>query len=141
MSDTTDLMGARTDGSATAPATDAPAAPASTRRRRSGTGLDGMVLAELQQVASGLGIKGTARMRKSQLIEVIKEKQAGSSGAAAKADASADTETKPKRRTTSKARTGDDSAEQAAGKAAKSDKGDKAADKSGAQQQIGRAHV
>ncbi|WP_327688320.1 transcription termination factor Rho [Streptomyces tubercidicus] len=134
MSDTTDLMGARTDGSATAPATDAPAAPA--RRRRSGTGLDGMVLAELQQVASGLGIKGTARMRKSQLIEVIKEKQAGGSGSAAKADAPADTETKPKRRTTSKARTGDDGAEQAAGKAAKSDKGGKAADQSGAQQQI-----
>ncbi|MEU8996463.1 transcription termination factor Rho [Streptomyces caniferus] len=136
MSDTTDLMGARTDGSATAPATDAPAAPATTRRRRSGTGLDGMVLAELQQVASGLGIKGTARMRKSQLIEVIKEKQAGGSGPAAKADASADAETKPKRRTTSKARTGDDGGEQAAGKAAKSDKGEKAADKSGAQQQI-----
>ncbi|MEU8912165.1 transcription termination factor Rho [Streptomyces sp. Je 1-4] len=134
MSDTTDLMGARTDGSATAPATDAPAAP--TRRRRSGTGLDGMVLAELQQVASGLGIKGTARMRKSQLIEVIKEKQAGGSGSAAKADAPADTETKPKRRTTSKARTGDDSAEPAAGKAAKPAKGDKAADQAGAQQQI-----
>ncbi|WP_414506652.1 transcription termination factor Rho [Streptomyces sp. NEAU-L66] len=131
MSDTTDLMGARTDGSATAPATDAPAAP--TRRRRSGTGLDGMVLAELQQVASGLGIKGTARMRKSQLIEVIKEKQAGGSGSAAKADAPADTETKPKRRTTSKARTGGDSAEPAA---AKSDKGAKAADQAAAQQQI-----
>ncbi|WP_336050198.1 transcription termination factor Rho [Streptomyces sp. CA2R101] len=133
MSDTTDLMGARTDGSATEPAADAPAAPATARRRRSGTGLDGMVLAELQQVASGLGIKGTARMRKSQLIEVIKEKQASGSGSAAKAEAPADTETKPKRRTTSKARTGEDSAEQTAGKAAK---GGKAADKSGAQQQI-----
>ncbi|WP_129294183.1 transcription termination factor Rho [Streptomyces lydicus] len=133
MSDTTDLMGARTDGSATEPAADAPAAPATARRRRSGTGLDGMVLAELQQVASGLGIKGTARMRKSQLIEVIKEKQASGPGSAAKADAPADTETKPKRRTTSKARTSEDSAEQTAGKAAK---GGKAADKSGAQQQI-----
>ncbi len=40
-------------------------------RRRSGGGLNGMVLAELQQVAGGLGIKGTARMRKSQLIEAI----------------------------------------------------------------------
>ncbi|MFI0713206.1 transcription termination factor Rho [Streptomyces inhibens] len=134
MSDTTDLMGARTDGSATAPATDAPAA--TTRRRRSGTGLDGMVLAELQQVASGLGIKGTARMRKSQLIEVIKERQAGGSGSAAKADAPADTETKPKRRTTSKARTGEDGTEPAAGKAEKSAKAAKAADKAGAQQQI-----
>ncbi|WP_407549945.1 transcription termination factor Rho [Streptomyces sp. Pv4-95] len=140
MSDTTDLMGVRTDGSATAPATDAPAAPATgaatapaSRRRRSGTGLDGMVLAELQQVASGLGIKGTARMRKSQLIEVIKEKQAGGSGSAAKADAPADSETKPKRRTTSKARTGDDTAERPAAKATKADK---AAEKSGDQQQI-----
>ncbi len=137
MSDTTDLMGARTDGSATTPATDAPAAPATTRRRRSGTGLDGMVLAELQQVASGLGIKGTARMRKSQLIEVIKERQAGGSGTAAKADASTDTETKPKRRTTSKARTGEDAAEPTA-KAEKAErvKAGKATDQSGAQQQI-----
>ncbi|KWT62705.1 transcription termination factor Rho [Streptomyces albus subsp. albus] len=130
MSDTTDLMGVRTDGSATAPATDAPAAPA--RRRRSGTGLDGMVLAELQQVASSLGIKGTARMRKSQLIEVIKEKQAQGAGAAsAKGDAPAETETKPKRRATSKARTGEDGAAKAAGKGA-----EKAADQAAGQQQI-----
>ena len=85
MSDTTDLMGVNaappeSEGSggtssgsapaekADAPATDASAAPASgaaPKRRRSGTGLEGMVLAELQQVASGLGIKGTARMRKN----------------------------------------------------------------------------
>ncbi|MCF6521619.1 transcription termination factor Rho [Streptomyces sp. JJ36] len=132
MSDTTDLMGANADSSggaaAEAPATDAPAAP---KRRRSGTGLEGMVLAELQQVASGLGIRGTARMRKSQLIEVIREKQAGG-GAAAPADegkkaSSADTaegqaEAKPKRRATSRARTGEAQAE--------------AADQSTAQQQI-----
>ncbi|MFI6943386.1 transcription termination factor Rho [Streptomyces sp. NPDC050418] len=99
MSDTTDLMGV-TDSAA--PATDAPAAP--TTRRRRGTGLEGMVLAELQQVASGLGIKGTARMRKSQLIEVIKEAQAGGS-APAKASGDSTTESKPKRRATSKART------------------------------------
>ncbi|PLW65652.1 transcription termination factor Rho, partial [Streptomyces sp. DJ] len=89
MSDTTDLMGVRTDA---APAPDAPAAPATgaaPRRRRSGTGLDAMVLAELQQLASGLGIRGTARMRKSQLIEVIKEKQA-SVGASAPAAAASE---------------------------------------------------
>ncbi|QQM40793.1 transcription termination factor Rho [Streptomyces liliifuscus] len=108
MSDTTDLMGARVEETAAAPATDAsaPATGAGSRRRR-GTGLEGMVLAELQQVASGLGIRGTARMRKSQLIEVIKEAQAGG-GAPAKAETA--TETKPKRRATSKARTGDDAA-------------------------------
>lgn len=116
MSDTTDLMGAAD----TSVDTSAPAAGAAPKRRRSGTGLDGMVLAELQQVASGLGIRGTARMRKSQLIEVIKETQAG--GAAPKAATSAaagDTaEAKPKRRTTSKARTGEDAAEAPAEKPA-----------------------
>ncbi|MFG3062336.1 transcription termination factor Rho [Streptomyces sp. NPDC048231] len=110
MSDTTDLMGARVDETAAAPATDAsaPATGAGSRRRR-GTGLEGMVLAELQQVASGLGIRGTARMRKSQLIEVIKEAQAG--GAPAKAETA--TEAKPKRRATSRTRTGDEAAAEA----------------------------
>ncbi|GEJ97798.1 transcription termination factor Rho [Streptomyces sp. 1-11] len=128
MSDTTDLMGARVEETAAAPATDAsaPASGAGSRRRR-GTGLEGMVLAELQQVASGLGIRGTARMRKSQLIEVIKEAQAG--GAAPKAEAA--TETKPKRRATSKARTGEDAAEKKADKAAEAP-----AEKAVAQQQI-----
>ncbi|MEU1295583.1 Rho termination factor N-terminal domain-containing protein, partial [Streptomyces sp. NPDC005840] len=131
MSDTTDLMGARVEETAAAPATDAsaPATGAGSRRRR-GTGLDGMVLAELQQVASGLGIRGTARMRKSQLIEVIKEAQAGGSAAPAKADAAP--ETKPKRRATSKARTGEESAAVAEKKAATEAPADKAA----AQQQI-----
>src|SRR5262245_10149607 len=34
-----------------------------------------MVLPELQALASGLGISGTGRMRKSQLIAAIQEKQ------------------------------------------------------------------
>ncbi|MFF5495477.1 transcription termination factor Rho [Streptomyces aquilus] len=130
MSDTTDLMGARVEETAAAPATDAsaPATGAGSRRRR-GTGLEGMVLAELQQVASGLGIRGTARMRKSQLIEVIKEAQAGGGAApAAKADATA--ETKPKRRATSKARTGEAAEKKADAKA------EAAAEKAVAQQQI-----
>ncbi|WP_053726978.1 transcription termination factor Rho [Streptomyces sp. WM6378] len=113
MSDTTDLMGVTADSSVDTAAPAAGAASGTTsRRRRSGTGLDGMVLAELQQVASGLGIRGTARMRKSQLIEVIKEAQAGGGSAApAKgAASSADAEAKPKRRATSKARTGEEAA-------------------------------
>ncbi|MFI1280482.1 transcription termination factor Rho [Streptomyces sp. NPDC020858] len=115
MSDTTDLMGAAD----TSVDTSAPAAGAAPKRRRTGTGLDGMVLAELQQVASGLGIRGTARMRKSQLIEVIKEAQAGSSAPKAAASAAADTaEAKPKRRATSKARTGEAAAEAPAEKPA-----------------------
>ncbi|MFF1450705.1 transcription termination factor Rho [Streptomyces sp. NPDC058274] len=133
MSDTTDLMGARVEETAAAPATDAsaPATGAGSRRRR-GTGLEGMVLAELQQVASGLGIRGTARMRKSQLIEVIKEAQAGGSQAASGASAKTADETKPKRRATSKARTGDE----AAPAAKTADKQAEKADKAVAQQQI-----
>ncbi|MFD8687266.1 transcription termination factor Rho [Streptomyces sp. NPDC059651] len=109
MSDTTDLMGVTADKSVDSAAPAEGAATGTTaRRRRSGTGLDGMVLAELQQVASGLGIKGTARMRKSQLIEVIKETQAGGSAPKAKAASAPaeEAEAKPKRRATSKARTG-----------------------------------
>ncbi|MER5734320.1 MULTISPECIES: transcription termination factor Rho [unclassified Streptomyces] len=138
MSDTTDLMGVTADSTvdATAPAAGA-ASGGTARRRRSGTGLEGMVLAELQQVASGLGIRGTARMRKGQLIEVIKEAQAGGGaaqaagpggGAAAPAKTEAAAEAKPKRRATSKARTGE-SAEAAEPKAEK-------AEQAPAQQQI-----
>ncbi|MFF3456339.1 transcription termination factor Rho [Streptomyces sp. NPDC002730] len=131
MSDTTDLMGVTADNNVDTAAPAAGAASGTTsRRRRSGTGLEGMVLAELQQVASGLGIRGTARMRKSQLIEVIKEAQAGG-GSSAPKSAEAGTgaaETKPKRRATSKARTGDEST----AAAAKADKAEKAV----AQQQI-----
>ncbi|WP_406184889.1 transcription termination factor Rho [Streptomyces sp. NBC_01006] len=114
MSDTTDLMGAAD----TSVDTSAPAAGTAPKRRRSGTGLEGMVLAELQQVASGLGIRGTARMRKSQLIEVIKEAQAGSSAPKAAAPAADAAEAKPKRRATSKARTGEAAAEAPAEKPA-----------------------
>ncbi|MFH8241874.1 transcription termination factor Rho [Streptomyces sp. NPDC018321] len=147
MSDTTDLMGARVEETAAAPATDAsaPATGAGSRRRR-GTGLEGMVLAELQQVASGLGIRGTARMRKSQLIEVIKEAQAAGGAPAKAAPAAADNagETKPKRRTTSRTRTGDEAPAEKAEQAEKSGKAEKAgkkadktaADKAAAQQQI-----
>ena len=48
-------------------------------RRKSGGGLSGKVLAELQQIASGLGIKGAGRMRKGALIEAIKAAQNSSS--------------------------------------------------------------
>ncbi|MEU2249855.1 transcription termination factor Rho [Streptomyces sp. NPDC019224] len=131
MSDTTDLMGVTADKSVDSAAPAEGAATGTTaRRRRSGTGLEGMVLAELQQVASGLGIKGTARMRKGQLIEVIKEAQAGGGSSAPKAKATAApaeaAETKPKRRATSKARTG----------AAEETPAAAPADKAAAQQQI-----
>ncbi|MFE4520148.1 transcription termination factor Rho [Kitasatospora sp. NPDC056783] len=105
MSDSTDLMRPDADASDAA----APAAPAR-RRRSAAAGLDGMVLAELQKLAADLGITGTGRMRKSQLIETIKEKSGGdpllaaggtapaAKRTAAKAEAEAPAE-KPARRT------------------------------------------
>jgi transcription termination factor Rho len=53
----------------------------SDRRNRKGSGLDSMVLAELKQLASSLGIKGTGAMRKSQLIDAIRTAQRGSGAA------------------------------------------------------------
>ncbi len=52
------------------------------RARRRGPGLSGMVLAELQELASSLGISGTGRMRKSQLIDAITAAQGGAAGVA-----------------------------------------------------------
>jgi transcription termination factor Rho len=49
----------------------------SDRRHRKGSGLDSMVLAELKQLASSLGIKGTGAMRKGQLIDAIQSAQRG----------------------------------------------------------------
>ncbi len=54
-------------------------AAGSTRRRRTGSGLTAMLLPELQSLASSLGISGTGRMRKGELITAIQERQAGDS--------------------------------------------------------------
>jgi len=51
------------------------------RRNRKGSGLDSMVLPELKQLASSLGIKGLGAMRKSQLIDAIRAAQRGSGAA------------------------------------------------------------
>jgi len=70
-----DPEGPRTGSSAPAGSDGAAAARG---RRRQGTGLSALLLPELQQVAHQMGIPGTARMRKSQLIAAIQEKQGGS---------------------------------------------------------------
>jgi transcription termination factor Rho len=59
--------------------TDQGAAKPARKSTRKASGLSGMVLAELQGLASELGISGTARMRKGQLIEAIKARQDGGS--------------------------------------------------------------
>ncbi|MGQ0845769.1 MAG: transcription termination factor Rho [Sporichthyaceae bacterium] len=76
MTDTTDLAESRSEASGQAEAATESSPPAR-RRKSEGGGLTGMVLADLQAMASGLGITGTGRMRKSQLIEAITERQGG----------------------------------------------------------------
>ncbi len=68
MSDTTDVT----------PEVAHEATPAPSRRR--GTGLSAMLLSELQSLATSLGITGVGRMRKSDLIAAIRERQAGGTG-------------------------------------------------------------
>ena len=55
----------------TTPETSAPATP-----RRSGS-LSSLRLAELQALASSMGLSGTTKMRKSDLIEAIRARQSG----------------------------------------------------------------
>jgi transcription termination factor Rho len=82
VSDTTDLLDAPTAGTSG----DAAAEQSATKpARKRSAGLSGMVLAELQGLAGELGISGTAKMRKGQLIEAIKERQSGGSGSSAAA--------------------------------------------------------
>ncbi len=78
MSDTTTDVFTRSAADEGAPSTAARGNGQSTAatRRRAG-GLNGMLLPELQQLASTLGVKGTARMRKSQLVEAIQAAQSG----------------------------------------------------------------
>jgi transcription termination factor Rho len=71
VSDTTTVLDAPSSG-----APQDSTSPTAKPRKRA-AGLSGMVLAELQSVAGELGISGTARMRKGQLIEAIKERQDG----------------------------------------------------------------
>jgi transcription termination factor Rho len=76
VSETTDLVetGAR-DAAGT---TEAPAASGTTgSARRRGNGLSGMLLPELQRLAGELGISGTGRMRKGDLVAAISARQVG----------------------------------------------------------------
>ncbi len=87
-------------GSHPASASDA-TANAATKARRRPAGMSGMVLSELQELASSLGISGTGRMRKGQLIEAITAAQSGGSASAPPAAPAARTapRTQPEERT------------------------------------------
>ncbi|MBM7805625.1 transcription termination factor Rho [Geodermatophilus bullaregiensis] len=76
MSETTDLatVGAP-EGAGTG---EAPAGSGTAgRSRRRGSGLAGMLLPELQRLAAELGISGTGRMRKGDLVAAISARQVG----------------------------------------------------------------
>ncbi|MBP2391287.1 transcription termination factor Rho [Aeromicrobium fastidiosum] len=61
-----------TDTTTTPAASTPPDAPATPAAKRTGGGLGGKVLAELQEIASELGISGAEKMRKGALIDAIK---------------------------------------------------------------------
>jgi len=71
LSDTTELTGT------TPPAADGDGTAA--RRTKPAGGMSGMKLAELQQVAAGMGMTGVAKLRKSELLAAIQGGGAGSS--------------------------------------------------------------
>ncbi|MDA2810461.1 transcription termination factor Rho [Nocardiopsis sp. RSe5-2] len=88
MSDTTELhtdAAVSTNDESTAPAADAgdgaaraaKSAPARSRAGSGATGLSALKLTELQRLASSLGITGTGRMRKNDVIAAIEAKQGG----------------------------------------------------------------
>ena len=69
-------------GSGPARAARPDAEPAGGRADRgANTGLSAMLLPELQRMAQSMGITGTARMRKSQLVEAIQNRQGGQTAA------------------------------------------------------------
>ncbi|WP_456853090.1 transcription termination factor Rho [Geodermatophilus sp. SYSU D00742] len=78
MSETTDLVAAQQSAG-----TDEASAVSGTagRTRRRGSGLSGMLLPELQRLAAELGISGTGRMRKGDLVAAISARQVGGAGA------------------------------------------------------------
>ncbi|MFG3339743.1 transcription termination factor Rho [Glycomyces sp. NPDC048151] len=83
MSDTTGTTSDRISDEASA----AEEIPETKKRRRAGTGLASMLMPELQQMAQSLGITGVGRMRKSELIAAIQERQdAGSQPGGASAE-------------------------------------------------------
>ncbi|MEU2347618.1 transcription termination factor Rho [Modestobacter sp. NPDC049651] len=83
MSETTDLLDGSPSDEAAAGTGTAP------RSRRRGSGLSGMLLPELQRLAGELGIAGTGKMRKSDLVAAISARQVGGDTAAPTGDAPA----------------------------------------------------
>ncbi len=109
MSDTSSLLSADSAAPASAATVigeDARSANGSASKSRpSSTGLTSMLLAQLQKVATDLGISGTGRMRKSELIGAIDQRQSSgtklavtSNGSSAREPQSASSQTRSPRR-------------------------------------------
>ncbi len=110
MTDSTDTV-ATTEVSQNAPGTNGGGSP------RSG-GLNALKLADLQQMASGLGIKGTGRMRKSQLVDAISQARSGQSQAPAAPSSSAPARERAQRSDAPRDDSGDSRARSGAGREA-----------------------
>jgi len=92
VSETSDLV--ETSAHAAAGTTEAPAASGTTgSARRRGNGLSGMLLPELQRLAGELGISGTGRMRKGDLVAAISARQVGGGAGAGAPSAAAPVDT------------------------------------------------
>jgi transcription termination factor Rho len=65
-------------------------AAAAGTRGRSGAGKGGMLLPELQRLAQSLGITGTGRMRKGELVAAIEQRQGGGTAAGGRAAGASD---------------------------------------------------
>ena len=97
VSETTDLV--ETGAQDAAGTTEAPAASGTTgSARRRGNGLSGMLLPELQRLAGELGISGTGRMRKGDLVAAISARQVGGSAPADAAPSASNGIRGPRRR-------------------------------------------
>ncbi len=77
MSDTSSLLPAASDAFASSGEDSRSGNGSAGKSRPANTGLTGMLLAQLQKLATELGISGTGRMRKSELIEAIGRRQSG----------------------------------------------------------------
>jgi transcription termination factor Rho len=97
LSETTEVTADVTGGGTAAEAAVAERA-GTTRRRRAGGGLASMLLPELQSLAASLGISGTARMRKGELVAAIQERQAATAARSEVAAASPRTEARAEAR-------------------------------------------
>ncbi|WP_017580855.1 transcription termination factor Rho [Nocardiopsis valliformis] len=100
MSDTTELRtDAAVDSKKSADASSEAGEAASATRPRTasrGTGLAAQKLPELQKLASSMGITGTGRMRKSDVIAAIEAKSGGPVGGPTKAKSAKKADTAPK---------------------------------------------